>query len=214
MRKICWATNFALAAAIKAYQKISDDSVKPAFTTTLGSMFASFRPDRALSIITAEPPRELFKDQPIEAAVILLPIFEFLRGNPMFSKIMLENISRENVASARAPPPFIILTLSSYLLTHASSTASARSLSYASLSLHILLAFVENDDTISGFCQPTEIIIPICRQVRAYVLLLDIVTDYYKEITSFTFTRVQEGTDMCCIGLLRALVTPQPSQTD
>jgi len=148
----------------RAYQKISDDSVKPAFTTTLGSMFASFRPDRALSIITAEPPRELFKDQPIEAAVILLPIFEFLRGNPMFSKIMLENISRENVASARAPPPFIILTLSSYLLTHASSTASARSLSYASLSLHILLAFVENDDTISGFCQPTEIIIPICRQ--------------------------------------------------
>ncbi|KAF8078888.1 hypothetical protein FPV67DRAFT_1558084 [Lyophyllum atratum] len=165
MRKICWAANFALKAGIKAYQDISDDSIRPTLATTLGSMIASFRPDRALAITNVEPPRELFKNQPIEATVILLAVFEFLRANPIFPSILLEYINPENVASARLPPPpLTILTLSSYLLTHASSTSSPRSLSYANLSLNILLAFVENDDVINGFCQPTEMIIPICRQ--------------------------------------------------
>ncbi|GLB35898.1 putative DUF1741 [Lyophyllum shimeji] len=165
MRKICWATSFALTAAIKAYQEICDDSVKPAFTSTLGSIISSFRPDRALSIATTETPRELFKDRPIEATVILLPILEFLHANPIFPRILLEYTSPQTMNSAHiTPPPFTILTLSSYLVTHASSTSSPRSLSYADLSLHILLAFVENDDLINGLCQPTETIIPICRQ--------------------------------------------------
>ncbi|KAF5384911.1 hypothetical protein D9615_001292 [Tricholomella constricta] len=172
MRKICWAANFALTAAIngfimvgRAYQTISDDSVKPAFTMTLGSMFAALRPDRALSMTLSDPPRELFKDQPIEATVILLPIFEFLRANPIFASILLEYISPENVASERiSPPPFTILTLTSYLLTHASSTFSPRSLSYANLALNILLAFVENKDVLAAFCEPAEVIIPRCRQ--------------------------------------------------
>ncbi|KAG5647778.1 hypothetical protein DXG03_008501 [Asterophora parasitica] len=63
MRKICWATNFALTCSIKAYQTISDDSVKPTLTTTLGSMFTSLRPDRAFAKTPSDPPRELFKDQ-------------------------------------------------------------------------------------------------------------------------------------------------------
>ncbi|KAK7058391.1 hypothetical protein VNI00_002025 [Paramarasmius palmivorus] len=90
MRKICWASGFALETAIKAYQEIHNDEPAPAFSTTLGSLFAAMRPDRALASTPVDPPKELFKDQPIEACVILLPIYEFLRANTTFSSVFLE----------------------------------------------------------------------------------------------------------------------------
>ncbi|KAK1232414.1 hypothetical protein PQX77_004444 [Marasmius sp. AFHP31] len=63
MRKICWAANFALYTAVRAYQEIHNDEPEPTFTTTLGSFLASMRPDRALASTPIDPPRELFKDQ-------------------------------------------------------------------------------------------------------------------------------------------------------
>lgn len=104
--------------------------------------------------------------RPIEATVILLPIFEYLRTNSMFLTILLEH-ARKDTTPGRIPPlPFTTITLSSYLLTHASSTSSPRSLSYANLSLNIILSIVENDDAMNQFCQPTEIPIHVCRQVN------------------------------------------------
>ncbi|CAK5264497.1 unnamed protein product, partial [Mycena citricolor] len=47
MRKICWASNFALDAVIKTYQEISDDDPAQTFTAALGSMMSMLRPDRA-----------------------------------------------------------------------------------------------------------------------------------------------------------------------
>ena len=77
MRKICWASNFALDAVVKcvlchfssmlsyfprAYQEISDDDTTPqTITAALGSMMSKLRPDRALAAV--DPPRELFKSQ-------------------------------------------------------------------------------------------------------------------------------------------------------
>ena len=63
MRKICWASNFALDTVVKAYQQVSNDDVSSNLTRTIGTVIASLRPDRALAVVPVDPPRELFKDQ-------------------------------------------------------------------------------------------------------------------------------------------------------
>ncbi|KIM88668.1 hypothetical protein PILCRDRAFT_24417, partial [Piloderma croceum F 1598] len=134
MQKICWASNYAADAAVKAYQEISNDS-EPTLAATFGSFLTSLRPDRALASKPVDPPRELFKNQPIEAIVVLFPIFEFVHLNTTFPLILLESIpmgsDQMTSISRLSPPPFTILTLSSYLLTHASSTSSPRATAYA-----------------------------------------------------------------------------------
>ncbi|THV07535.1 hypothetical protein K435DRAFT_741871 [Dendrothele bispora CBS 962.96] len=174
MRKICWASNFALDTTVKAYQTIHDDNAVPTFASSLGSVFASLRPDRALASTPVDPPRELFKDQPIEACVILLPVYEFMKSNPVFSEVLEEYLSStkdgpgagaEKKASKPPPPlPITILSLSSYLLTHATSTSSPRSLAYADLSLSCLLAFSETESLIEAFIRPWDENIRLCRQ--------------------------------------------------
>uniref|UniRef100_A0A0W0FAR2 Putative conserved protein UP6 n=1 Tax=Moniliophthora roreri TaxID=221103 RepID=A0A0W0FAR2_MONRR len=162
MGKICWAAGFALETAVKAYQEIHNDEPAPTFTTTLGSLLASMRPDRALASSPVDSPRELFKNQPIEACAILSPIYEFLRSNASFNMVFLETIVDEDTKST--PIPFTVLTLSSYLLTHATTTSSPRSLAYANLSLNCLLAFVENERVLEGLCKPNKRAIRLCRQ--------------------------------------------------
>ncbi|KAF5368476.1 hypothetical protein D9758_002263 [Tetrapyrgos nigripes] len=165
MGKICWASNFALDATVKAYQAIHDDDVTPTFVSTLGYVFTSLRPDRALASKPVDPPRELFKEQPIEACVILLPIYEFIKSNATFCEVLREQITTSaDISSKTTPLPITLLSLSSYLLTHATSTSSPRSLAYANLSLSCLLALSENDDLMEGFSQPWTGTIRLCRQ--------------------------------------------------
>ncbi|KAE9398447.1 hypothetical protein BT96DRAFT_957569 [Gymnopus androsaceus JB14] len=122
MRKICWATNFALEAAINAYQEIHNEEASSTLISTLGSMLDSIRPDRALAAKPVDPPKEFFKNQPIEACVSLLPIYEFLRANLKFPSILLERPS---------------------------TTSSPRSLAYANLALEWLLLVAENEQILS-----------------------------------------------------------------
>ena len=172
---------------ISAYQEIWDDSL-PTLTTTLGSIITSLRPDRALVLRSTDPSREAFKTQlsitnnrtfdlvlnflsrPIEASVILLPVFEFIQANGMFVSTLLEDIATEQdmkIKPGRLPPtPFTLLTLSSYLLSHATSASSPRAMAYADLCLKLLLAIAENDEALTLFCQSNPIDIRICRQVR------------------------------------------------
>ncbi|KAJ6604834.1 hypothetical protein DFH09DRAFT_1123914 [Mycena vulgaris] len=161
MRKICWASNFALDAVVKAYQEISDDDTSQSLTSALGSMMSKLRPDRALTPV--DPPRELFKSQPIEACVVILPVFEFLRTNPTFPLVLISP-SEETKSSAISSPPYTILSLSSYLLTHASSTSSPRAIVYANLCLNTLLTLVQNDGVLIAFSQPSDERIRLCRQ--------------------------------------------------
>ncbi|KAL0951542.1 hypothetical protein HGRIS_008226 [Hohenbuehelia grisea] len=133
MYQICWASNFALDTSVKAYQAISDDS-PPTFASSLSSMMLSLRPDRALASKDIDPPRELFKNQPIEATVVLLPLFELARTNQQFCSILMDYLTSTSTSRKPTkpiygnPPPLTILTLSSYLLTHASSTSSSRAM--------------------------------------------------------------------------------------
>ncbi|KAG2155581.1 hypothetical protein DEU56DRAFT_943416, partial [Suillus clintonianus] len=172
MRKICWAAGFALDAAVKAYQEISDDGI-PTFTKSIGALFTSLRPDRALVMEPFDPPRELLKKQPIEATVSLLPVFEFLFVNPLFAQVLVDMITPPNAKpsnnkqSVLVPPlAYNILSLSSYVLTHASSSASSRTLSYANLAMNTLLVMSENTHIMSVLCKPasSKEVIRLCRQ--------------------------------------------------
>ncbi|KAF9814518.1 hypothetical protein IEO21_05069 [Rhodonia placenta] len=164
MHKVCWASNFAADAVAKSYQSIFDDS-PPTLGTTFGSLLFSLRPDRALAATPVDPPRELFKNQPIEACVILLPIFEFLSINTTFQTIFVEPMGAAADKSSRlAPLPYTSLTLSSYLLTHASSTHAPRAIAYANLALNLLLVMVESEVIMDAFCQTTGASIRLCRQ--------------------------------------------------
>lgn len=161
MKKVCWAANFALVASINRYQEISDDDVSPALASTFGTLIASLRPDRALSTTPVDPPRELFKNQPIEATVILLPLYEFLRGNVLFSSVFLSSNEPDRTIPS---PSSTLLTLSSYLLTHATSTSQPRSVAYANLCINCLLALVETDAVLVALSKPNNKPIRLCRQ--------------------------------------------------
>ncbi|KIK70706.1 hypothetical protein GYMLUDRAFT_65921 [Collybiopsis luxurians FD-317 M1] len=158
LHKICWATNHALATTIKAYQEIHDESPPSTFKSTVGSVFESLRPDRALATKHIDPPKELFKDQPIEACVSLFPIYELLCANAHFPSVLLESLSRNNNLL------FTSFSLSSYLLTHASSTSSPRSLAYANLCLNWLLILSQNVQVLEALSRPNSVAIRLCRQ--------------------------------------------------
>jgi hypothetical protein len=104
--------------------------------------------------------------RPIEASVVLLPIHEFLGSNPLFTTVLLEDlVSPQGEGLQMTPLPSTIISFSSYLLTHASSTASPRSIAYASLSINVLLSLVENTMVMEFASQTNVPTIRLCRQV-------------------------------------------------
>ena len=112
----------------------------------------------------------LFLHRPIEASVVLLPIYEFLLPNPIFSSVLIEELSSSLLEDTvqTGPLPCTIISFASYLCTHASSTDSQRSIAYASLSLNVLLAIVENDPMMDVLCRKNSPAIRLCRQVSRY----------------------------------------------
>ncbi|KAF9074812.1 hypothetical protein BDP27DRAFT_1380923 [Rhodocollybia butyracea] len=155
MRKICWATSFALESTIRAYREIYNVEIASStLISTFSSALTLLRPDRILS---AKP--ELFKNLPIEACVSLLPIYEFLGANWRFRSILLEKSPSSNQSLL-----FTSLSLSSYLLTHATSATSSRALAYANLSLNWLLLISQEDEIMGALVQPSSAVIHLCRQ--------------------------------------------------
>ncbi|XP_006454085.1 hypothetical protein AGABI2DRAFT_113843 [Agaricus bisporus var. bisporus H97] len=159
-RKVAWTFNFALNTAVRAYVKLLDDAPQQDLASGIASWISSWRPDKALSPTPIDPPKELFKEQPIEAAVALLPILEMVMANKIFASILsqeVSSISEKNNASSQQSSPAAFLTvisLSSYILAHASSAASPRALAYAGLSLKTLLSFLEASELTNGLFNP------------------------------------------------------------
>ncbi|KAF9454112.1 hypothetical protein P691DRAFT_810827 [Macrolepiota fuliginosa MF-IS2] len=168
--KVDWAVDFALNAAVQSYRKLSDDTPPENLATGIVSLFTSWRPDKALSATPIDPPKELFKDQPIEAAVALFAIFEMVNLNRVFPSVLCQTMPSINpgkAKSGRQAPQAVLsttITLSSYILAHASSTASPRVLAYANLSLRTLLSFLENLKPLGILFEPIAYIVPLCRQ--------------------------------------------------
>lgn len=158
--------------------------------------------------------------RPIEACVILLPVFEFISANPTFRVILMESLAsgpeEKGTANQVSPLPYTLMTLFSYLLPHASSTHSSRSIAYANLSLNILLVMSESNEIVHGLCHASQADIRLCRQVRnvcprfSSVRNLRPSTD--TEASAFTFVS-SKNTHLFLIGLLCALVAPQSAQT-
>ncbi|KAI0756821.1 hypothetical protein C8Q80DRAFT_1091494 [Daedaleopsis nitida] len=167
MRMVCWAANFAASAVVKAYQSILDDSPQT-LTASFGSLLSSLRPDRAFASTPVDPPRELFKNSPIEACVILLPLFEFLHGSPTFRRVFAGTLAaaeeEKKTATRITPLPLTLLSLSSYLLSHASSSSSPRAIAYAGLALNSLLVMTENGDTMAALRENSTDDVRLCRQ--------------------------------------------------
>lgn len=107
--------------------------------------------------------------RPIEATAVLLLLFEFTRTNSTFNSVLIDYLSPDLETPGTSKPihgrlPLTILTLSSYLITHASSTASPRAAAYANLCLNVLLAFVENGALLRALTPPVPQTIRLCRQ--------------------------------------------------
>jgi hypothetical protein len=91
--------------------------------------------------------------------------------NKTFASVLSQEISsddKKKSASSQTSSPVLFLTvisLSSYILTHASSTASPRALAYASLSLKTLLTFLEASDLMNVLFEPCQYTIRLSRQV-------------------------------------------------
>jgi len=133
--------------------------------------------------------------RPIEACVILLPIYEFLKANTTFSKVLEEYLSAQTDKSARVPPlPITMLSLSSYLLTHATTTSSSRSLAYANLSLSCLLAISETENLTEAFIQPWPGNIRLCRQASWDGPLKQSLTDLCFTETAFVISSIPRST--------------------
>jgi hypothetical protein len=109
--------------------------------------------------------------RPIEAAVALLPVLEMVMVNKTFASVLSQEISSSSQtksASSQASSPAVFLTvisLSSYILAHASSAASPRALAYAGLSLKTLLTFLEASELINVLFEPCQCPIRLSRQV-------------------------------------------------
>ena len=101
-----------------------------------------------------------------------------MHTNTLFWTVLLQSVAPDSESLGRIPPlPFTIVSLSSYLVTHASATFSPRSIAYANLSLNVLLTFVENDEFVDSLCQPRNNTIPLCRQVDSLVNMVTIPID-------------------------------------
>ena len=122
--------------------------------------------------------------RPGEAAVIMLPMHDFLHSNIAFNAILLEplmsDIPPADAASNLPPLVYTFLSFSSYLLTHASSVQSPRATSYAYLSLVTLLHLAENDVAMSALLQPQQgkSGIRLCRQVSFFGISIIVFVTY------------------------------------
>ena len=109
--------------------------------------------------------------------MMLLPIYDLLYYNSVFRDIFRRSLTPLVDSSAtvqsKTPLPHALLSLTSYILAHASSTSSPRALAYAHLALTTLLVVVEDDVIVGALCrslQPEYPEIRLCRQVRSFIM--------------------------------------------
>jgi hypothetical protein len=143
---------------------------------------------------------------------VLLPVFEFLDNNRSFAEVLVKPFTQEDDLQNNV----LVLSLvsaSSYILTHATSSSSPRAVAYAHLSLNILLRLVQNPKVSSAFCQPWSRPIRLCRQVSSflpdrwhggYTIIL--------EDTAVTLSNRPSTSHVCSAGFVRVMVTTQLAQ--
>lgn len=97
---------------------------------------------------------------------MLLPLYELLQLNPVFSSVIIESLYVE-APSSRSPMIFSLLSLASYIFAHASSVGSPRSLVYANLAMRIYLLISQEESMTSKLARESGDV-RICRQVSTF----------------------------------------------
>lgn len=162
--------------------------------------------ERNLSLVCmyAKP---FFPHRPNKASVVLLPIYEFLFPNPIFSSVLIEQLSSSLSEATVHNGPLscaIILSFASYLCSD-----SHRPIAYATLSLNVLLAFVENDQT---FCVAKILLQSGYR--LSFWHYFNSWLKYLREYWLLPLPPQASGTTSCLLnfGLLCTMAASQPSK--
>ncbi len=139
-------------------------------------------------------------------------MYEFLHANPLFTTVLLEDLVSPPADGGQSSPlPCTLITFTSYLCSHASSTSSPRSIGYANLSLNTLLSLVENGVVMKFMTQTSITAIRLCRQVGPINLeTATLLIECDSEITYTSSATGYASTYLLDIGLLRVMAAPQP----
>ncbi|TFK30905.1 hypothetical protein FA15DRAFT_37443 [Coprinopsis marcescibilis] len=170
MSKLCASVNESIEIAVRAYGNscTTDASAVKSAASSITSAISLLRPDRLITRVTGQPSAapEAEKPQPVEAAVALLPLYEFLHGNGNFISILLKPMQTEyqKDATQRSPLPVSLVNLASHLFTHGSTYNSPRTGSYVNLLLDIFLILAENNQTMDVFSSTSASGVSLCRQ--------------------------------------------------
>jgi hypothetical protein len=117
----------------------------------------------------------LMYHSPIEAAVILLPLFELICENPASVAIFVESLDSTKAPASSGSPLLSLLSLASYILAHASS--SPRAAAYGKLMLANLLVLSEDPNLMAVMCNHSVVGVRLCRQVGAFYFDLSTAND-------------------------------------
>ena len=135
MKKIILITSTGLENCINQYKdKLPNKSLTNSIMSFL--QFNDYQDDSNIS-------KFYFKDLPDKVTAILLPFFEFINANSIFSGLLCEDLLY-NQQPNEPNGPLTLLSALSYIFTHSSS--SFRGQSYATLGLYTLSALVEADE--------------------------------------------------------------------
>ncbi|TIB36324.1 hypothetical protein E3P86_02527 [Wallemia ichthyophaga] len=145
MKKIILITSTAMERCISEYHtRLPAKSISNSIMSILP--FSNNHDDSNIS-------KEVYGDLPVNVTAILLPFFEFINANSIFSGLLCE------VLIYSQPPgepnaPVTLLSALSYIFTHAS--ANKRAQAYASLGLYTVSALVEADECAEVLLKPTS----------------------------------------------------------
>jgi hypothetical protein len=119
----------------------------------------------------------LMLNSPPREALCLLPLREFVQFNPSFLILSAQPFVYTIASATDAPGvkrsstftlPSTVLSLSSYILTHATSSAEPRAGAYAQVCLAIMLIWIRNPFVVKMMSMEKERTeARLCRQVRA-----------------------------------------------
>ena len=139
---------FALKMTSTFLQSLSVYSYNGMYSTlSLGSMVTRLRAGGREIFITlvCMNTNPFFSHRPIEASVVLLPIYEFLFPNLIFSFVLTESFLHRNPEATVQTGPLscAIISVASYFCTHASSTDPQKPIAYTSCrSMYFLLLLI------------------------------------------------------------------------
>ncbi|KAF8323104.1 hypothetical protein DL93DRAFT_625081 [Clavulina sp. PMI_390] len=167
--------------ALRSYQRIQDDA-PPTLASSLSNTFTSLvaLPVRGFpqTSLSTSASKDSFAAMPPLEALALLPMKDFLLDNPSFPLLSTRPIPQsapEGPAWLKSLPATVhlahsVISLASYILTHATASNSPRAAAYASLALTVLQAWIRDPFVLKTFAlEKAEV--RLCRQRTPFLPL-------------------------------------------